>query len=377
MARPGVKPRLCRSSWRAVASTHPLMIPSTSLREALLAFPSSPPWNLPSFTVESTLFPLHAPALIILCLAKCGSGSGSLWLSPTILFGALNGRLCSLSFWQRRLYRTRQVLSLWHWDHSLLFSRPSMLKFSAEACTVVWAYCWSWQHQQVCHFSSFLLLSDTRHSVHSSIFPFTSISLAKTVFSFPVPSGYNWSPDTRFYWGITRLMSWPDVERYSCPLRFYVVSLLLILVSTLVFSWTGGVLSHLNSLTQRFPWFPPRNSAPSSRSLCSLSSLLQRHCLLLSYYLTRIGRIENPSCSGCWHPSQDTSHLILHCPATGSLRRPLLGDSIYDLWSRPWGVARFLGLDGLPSCPHPFGRGWVTTTDHKTAVYKFAFLHCM
>ena len=55
LARLGVKPRLCRSSWRAFASTHPLMLPSTFSREALLACPPFPPWNLPSFTVESTL----------------------------------------------------------------------------------------------------------------------------------------------------------------------------------------------------------------------------------------------------------------------------------------------------------------------------------
>ena len=55
LARLGVKPRLCRSSWRAFASTHPLMLPSASLREALLACPLFPRWNLPSFTVESTL----------------------------------------------------------------------------------------------------------------------------------------------------------------------------------------------------------------------------------------------------------------------------------------------------------------------------------
>ena len=55
LARLGVKPRLCRSSWRAFASTHPLMFPSTCSREALLACPPCPPWNLPLFTVESTL----------------------------------------------------------------------------------------------------------------------------------------------------------------------------------------------------------------------------------------------------------------------------------------------------------------------------------
>ena len=55
LARLGVKPRHCRSSCRAIASTHPLMLPSTCSREALLAYPPCPPWNLPSFTVESTL----------------------------------------------------------------------------------------------------------------------------------------------------------------------------------------------------------------------------------------------------------------------------------------------------------------------------------
>ena len=55
LAGRGVKTRLCRSSWRAFASTHPLMLPSISLREALIAYPSSPTWNLPSFTVWSTI----------------------------------------------------------------------------------------------------------------------------------------------------------------------------------------------------------------------------------------------------------------------------------------------------------------------------------
>ena len=55
LGRLGVKPRLCRSSWRAFTSTHPLMLPSTCSREALVACPPCPPWNLSFFTVESTL----------------------------------------------------------------------------------------------------------------------------------------------------------------------------------------------------------------------------------------------------------------------------------------------------------------------------------
>ena len=34
--------------------------------------------------------------------------------------------------------------------------------FSAEACAILQVFCCSQQHQQVCHFSSFLLLSDSR-----------------------------------------------------------------------------------------------------------------------------------------------------------------------------------------------------------------------
>ena len=89
---------------------------------------------------------------------------------------------------------------------------------------------------------------------------------------------------------------------------------------------------------------------------CVLSRLrCKGHSLLLGSYLSRIGRIENPSCGACGHSSQDTSHLILHCPATDSLRRSLFGDSLslYDLWSRPWGVSWFLGLHDLPPSPHP------------------------
>ena len=84
---------------------------------------------------------------------------------------------------------------------------------------------------------------------------------------------------------------------------------------------------------------------------CVLSRLrCDKHNLLLGSYLSWIGRIKNPSCSTCGHSSQDTSHLILHCPATNSLHHSLFGHSLslYDLWSRPWRVARLL----LP-CPHP------------------------
>ena len=82
----------------------------------------------------------------------------------------------------------------------------------------------------------------------------------------PVLSGYNGSPDTRFSQGTMQLTSLPDEERCLHPLQSLVVFLLSSLVSTLVFSQTGGVLSLRSILTHRFPQFPLRN-------LCSLVML--------------------------------------------------------------------------------------------------------
>ena len=100
----------------------------------------------------------------------------------------------------------------------------------------------------------------------SSYLKFCGRSGKNCLLSPPVLSDYNGSPDTRFSRGTTRPMSWPDGEHYLRPLQSLVVSLLLSLVSTLVLSRTGGVLSHQSSLRQRFPRFPPR-------SLCSLVML--------------------------------------------------------------------------------------------------------
>ena len=92
------------------------------------------------------------------------------------------------------------------------------------------------------------------------------------------------------------------------------------------------------------------------RHACCVLSCLRcnGHSLLLGFYVSRIARIKNSFCSAYGHSSQDISHLILHCPATDSLRRSLFGDSlsIYDLWSRHWRVARLLGVHGRPPRPH-------------------------
>ena len=63
-------------------------------------------------------------------------------------------------------------------EATLSFSAgPVCSSFSAEACAILHALCWSRQHYKVCHFSSLLLLSDSR-SVLSSTFPVISNSVA-------------------------------------------------------------------------------------------------------------------------------------------------------------------------------------------------------
>ena len=271
LARLGVKPRLCRSSWRALASTHPLMLHSTSSREALLAFLPFPSWNLSSFTVESTLSspcsrsdpPLSRQGADLAHLDSVPPHDLLLWTDGSVPFPFGKGGSGVLA-----------ICSLCGTEATLSFlAGPVCSSFSAEACAILHALCWSRQHQQVCHFSSLLLLSDSRSVLTTLSSPSSFLYLKlcgrsgrNCLFSLLAISDYNGSPNTRFYQGTTRLMSWPDEERYLHLLQSFLVSLLLSLVSTVVLSRTGGVLSHRSILTHRLPQFPPRN-------LCSLVML--------------------------------------------------------------------------------------------------------
>ena len=102
------------------------MLPSTSSGEVLLACPSLPPWNLPSFVVESALsfpcsrsgppFSHKAAALAILDS-----------LLPVIWCSGWTNQLLFLM--TGGLRRSCRLLSLWKWDHSFLFGRLSVLRF--------------------------------------------------------------------------------------------------------------------------------------------------------------------------------------------------------------------------------------------------------
>ena len=84
---------------------------------------------------------------------------------------------------------------------------------------------------------------------------------------------------------------------------------------------------------------------------CVLSRLrCNGHSLLLSSYLFRIGRIENPSCSACGHLSSHSALFSFGLFAPLTLWR--LSVSLRPL-VQALGSCSASGVHALPPCPHP------------------------
>ena len=164
-----MKPRLCRSSWRAFTSTHPLMLPSTCSREALLACPPCPPWNLLSFTMEFTLSsscsrsdpPLSRQDAALAHLDSLPSHNLVLRTGGSVPFPFGKGGSGVLA--NCSLYGTETTLSF--------SAGPVCLSFSAKVCAILQVICWSRQHHQVCHFCFLLVLSNFRSVLTTLFFP--------------------------------------------------------------------------------------------------------------------------------------------------------------------------------------------------------------
>ena len=139
----------------------------------------------------------------------------------------------------------------------------------------------------------------------------------RNCFLSPALSGYNGSSDTRFSWGTTRLMSWPDGEHYSSYLSYSLLSYLGLEAYCLI-----EILRHPCSLD--FHRGTLVILAVFFRLRCN------EHSLLLSSYLSRIGRIENASCSACGHSSQDISFCTVQ---EWTLCATHFLATLYDLWS--------------------------------------------
>ena len=218
---------ICLSSpWSPLFLTH---------ATALISFSLAKVWLLPTFTLFLLMIWFSGlTALFLFLLART---------APAYLLTALSVALKPLFLFQQVQYA--KVFPLKPAPLFTLFAGFGSTNKSA---------------------TSLFLLSDSRSVLATLSSPpsFFYLKLSgrsgrNCLFSPPVLLGYNGSPNIRFSRGTTRLMSRPNGERYLRPLQSPVLFHLLSLVSILVFSRTGGVLSHLNSLACRFPRLPPRN----------------------------------------------------------------------------------------------------------------------
>ena len=154
---------------------------------------------------------------------------------------------------------------------TLFFSAYAVCSsFSAEACAILHAFCWSQQHQ-VCHFSSLVLLSDSCSVLTTPSSP-PSFLLSQTLWqvwqelsslSF-CSIRLHWVPEHSFLlrndvaYELARQRVLLAPSAIPCSLSH--------LISRIHSCLFSGVLSHQNSLTHRFPQF-------LRRSLCSLIML--------------------------------------------------------------------------------------------------------
>ena len=136
----------------------------------------------------------------------------------------------------------------------------------------------------------------------------------------PALSGYNGFPDTRFSRGkntadkLARRRKLLAPSTTPCSLS----PLISLIHSRIISDWRRTASSKF--LDTQVPSISIEELVLPRHAHCVLSRLrCNGHSLLLSSCLSKIGRIENSSCSACGHSSQDTSHLIVHCPATDSL----------------------------------------------------------
>ena len=153
-------------------------------RLLLLALPFLLGICFPSLSIPP--FPHHALTLISFSLAKVR-------LSPTLTLSLLmiwySGLTALFLFLLARAAPAYLPTALSVALRPLFSAGPICSSCSAEACAILHTLCWSWQHQQVCHFFFLFLLSDSRSvlaTLSSPPFFFLSQTLADlagTVFS--------------------------------------------------------------------------------------------------------------------------------------------------------------------------------------------------
>ena len=281
------------------------MLPSTSSREALLDCPPSPPWNLLFFTVESTLStpcsqsdPPLAKVRLSLTLTLSPlmiwySGLMALFLfllarkAPAFLPTALSVAMRPLfPFWQAQY---AQVFPLKPAPFYTLFAGLDSTNKSAKFL---------------------LLLSDSRSvlatlsSPPSFLLSHTLCQIWQELSSLSCSIRLQWVPRCSFLPGndtadeLARRGALLAPSAIPCSLSPLISRIHFCLIS----DWRRTVSSKF--FNTQVPSISTEELVLPHHARCVLSRLrCNGHSLLLGSYLSRIGRIQNHSCSACGHLS--------------------------------------------------------------------------
>ena len=166
-----------------------------------------------------------------------------------------------------------------------------VLVFSAEACAILHALCWSQQHQQTYHFSSLLLLSDSRHPILPPSFLLPQ-SLWQELYSLSFTIRLQSVPGHSFLLGndATNELATRRALLVHSTIP-YSLSPLISRILACLFSDRRRTVSSKFFDTQ-VPSISTEELVLPHHASCVLSRLrCNGHNLLLSSYLSRIGRI--------------------------------------------------------------------------------------
>ena len=256
------------------------------------------------------------------------------------------------------------MLQMPHIQFPVLFFWSIASSFTAETFSLKQGLDWCTNPLLTCKFQSDLFLTDSQSalsilsSAPSYLLPESLWNVWSLVSSLSnnTTLSFQWVPGHAGLLGnenadlLAKAGAYPPTDAIPCPLLPVVAKVRYFPYH----SWRRHIFH--SCMNHQVPKVSSEELLLSRPIRCELSRLrCHGRSLLLSSYLHRISRKENSACSACGHPLQDLNHLLLDCPASDSLRKSIFGSSlsILDLWSRPWGGTRLLGLRGVPPHPHP------------------------
>ena len=362
LANSNPRTHLKKSSWRSFFRSHNLTLNLHLTREPLILCPPNPPGLPHLLTQFHSISHPHALAKTPLpyntTATSLSHSDITAWTDGSVPGGLRQGGAGIHIKCTKCVTATSLSFSTGLWATS----------YSTETFAILHALEWCISHSKTCNFESISLFSNflsvlstlsaplpylTPKSLSNTQSLLNSLSQSKVVHLQWIP-GHSFLPGNDLADSLAKAGAFLNPSNISVSLA----PLISFQRQSLYTSWRRIVQSGF--FQHQIPSVSPEELTLPRSARCALSRLrCDGHSTLLNSYLHRVGRAETPSCSNCGFELQDLSHFVLDCPVLDHLCRAIFGHtlSLLDFWSRPWGVARLLGLRGVDPRPHP--QEWV------------------